>query len=179
MFVCNIKLNSKTIVKVCLVVISIIVVIFFLMSLHKILSSSFKVSDEIPEPDVAYLTTESYTNVLKNVYENLDTYIGQKICFSGYVYRNLDFTENQFVLARDMLVEGSTKTLIVGFLCSLDDATSYKDNCWVEITGEITKGNYHGVIPVIKVSKIKQVDKPTDEYAYPPDSTYIPTGIIY
>ena len=27
--------------------------------------------------------------------------------------------------------------------------------------------------------EIKQVDKPANEFAYPPDSTYIPTGIIY
>lgn len=179
MFVYNVKLNSKSIVKISLVVIAIIVVIFFLISLYKILSSSFKVRDEMPEPDVAYLTVESYTNVLKSVYENLDTYVGQKICFSGYVYRNIDFPETEFVLARDMLVEGSTKTLIVGFLCSYDDAQSYPDNTWVEITGEISKGNYHGEVPIIKVSKIKQIDKPADEYAYPPDSTYIPTGVIY
>lgn len=179
MFIYNVKLNSKSIVKVSLVIIAVIVVIFFLISLYKILSNSFKVRDEIPEPNVAYLTVESYTNVLKSVYENLDTYVGQKICFSGYVYRNLDFPENEFVLARDMVVEGSTKTLIVGFLCSCSDAKSYPDNTWIEITGEISKGNYHGEVPIVKVSKIKQIDKPTDEYAYPPDATYIPTGIIY
>lgn len=179
MFVYNVKLNSKNIVKISLVIITIIVVVFFLISLYKILSSSFKVKDEIPVPNVAYLTVESYTNVLKSVYENLDTYVGQEICFSGYVYRNLDFLETEFVLARDMLVEGSTKTLIVGFLCSCDDAQSYADNSWVEITGEIAKGNYHGEVPIIKVTKIKQIDKPTNKYVYPPDSTYIPTGIIY
>ena len=179
MFVYNVKLNSKNIVKISLIIISIIVVIFFLLSLYKILSSSFSVNDEMPESEVAYLKAEDYTNVLKSVYENLDTYIGQQICFSGYVYRNLDFSETQFVLARDMLVEGSTKTLIVGFLCSHQEASSYADGSWIEITGEISKGNYHGEIPIIKVTKIKQIEKPTDEYAYPPDATYIPTGLIY
>lgn len=179
MFVYNVKFNSKSIVKFSLTIISIIVVIFFLISLYKILSSSFTVSDEVPEPDVAYLKVEEYTNVLKSVYENLDTYVGQKISFSGYIYRNLDFSENQFVLARDMIVEGSTKTLIVGFLCSHKEASNYADGSWVEITGEITKGNYHGEVPIIRVNKIKQIDKPSNEYAYPPDSTYIPTSIIY
>lgn len=179
MFVYNVKLNSKNVVKISLILISIIVVIFFLLSLYKILSSTFNVDDEMPEPDVAYLTADNYTNVLKSVYENLDTYIGQKISFSGYVYRNIDFSETQFVLARDMLVEGRTEALIVGFLCSHKEATSYADGTWIEITGEITKGNYHGDIPIIKVTKIKQVDKPTDEFVCAPDATYIPTGIIY
>ena len=179
MFVYNVKLNSKNIVKISLIIISIIVVIFFLLSLYKILSSTFSVNDEVPEPDVAYIKAEEYTNILKSVYENLDTYMGQKICFSGYVYRNLDFSENQFVLARDMLVEGRTESLIVGFLCSHKEAKAYADGTWVEITGEITKGNYHGDIPIIKVTKVKQIEKPADEFVCPPDATYIPTGIIY
>lgn len=104
---------------------------------------------------------------------------GKKFAFLGYVYRNLDFSKDQFVLARDMLLEGSTKKLIVGFLCSTNEASSYADGSWVEVTGEITKGNYHGDVPLIRVTKIKQVDKPADEYTCPPDSTYIPTGIIY
>lgn len=179
MFICNIKLNSKNIVKFSLIILSVIVVIFFLISLYKILSSSFSVNDDIPEPDIAYIKAEEYTNILKSVYENLDTYVGQKVCFSGYVYRNLDFSENQFVLARDMLVDSSTKTLIVGFLCAHKEASNYADGSWVEITGEITKGNYHGEIPIIKITEIKTIEKPAEEYAYPPDSTYIPTGIIY
>lgn len=179
MFVCNVKINGKNIVKFSLILISIIVVIFFMISLYRILSSTFIVDDIIPVPDVATLKVEEYTNVLKSVYENIDTYIGQKICFSGYVYRNLDFAENQFVLARDMLVDGSNKTLIVGFLCSCKEANEFPDNTWVEICGEISKGNYHGEIPMIKVTSIKQIDKPENEFTYAPDSTYIPTGIIF
>lgn len=179
MFIYNVKFNSKNIVKISLIILALIVVIFFLISLYKILSSNFSVNDETPEPEVAYLTAENYTNVLKSVYDNLDTYIGQKICFTGYVYRNIDFTENQFVLARDMIIEGSTEKFIVGFLCSHLSAKNYSDGAWVEITGEICKGNYHGEIPIIKVIKIKEVEKPTTEYTYPPDATYIPTGIIY
>ena len=78
-----------------------------------------------------------------------------------------------------MVVQGSSKTLIVGFLCSHQEASKFSDGVWVEITGEISRGNYHGEVPIIKVIKIKKVDKPTDEFACPPDSTYIPTGIIY
>ena len=85
MFVWNVKLNSKSIVKFALIIISIIVVVFFLISLYKILSSNFKVEDEPIEPDVAYINSNEYTNILKCVYEDLNTYLGQKICFTGYV----------------------------------------------------------------------------------------------
>lgn len=179
MFVYNFKLNTKNIVKICFIILSIIVIIFFLISLYKIFSTTMKVCDTIDAPDVAHIQVSNYTNILKSVYENLDTYIGQKICFSGYVYRNIDFSQTQFVLARDMIMKDTPNKLIVGFLCSCKEADKYEDGTWIEIVGEITKGNYHGEIPILKITQIKQIEKPTDEFTYPPDATYIPTGIIY
>jgi len=179
MFIYNVKLNTKNIVKIAFIILAIIVIIFFLISLYKIFSTTVKVRDEIEAPKVAYIEVENYTNILKSVYEDLDTYVGQRISFSGYVYRNIDFSSTQFVLARDMVMKDTPNKLIVGFLCSCKNAQDYSDGTWVEITGEITKGNYHGEIPILKVTDIKQIDKPEKEFAYPPDSTYIPTGIIY
>ena len=178
MFVWNVKLNSKSIVKFALIIISIIVVVFFLISLYKILSSNFKVEDEPIEPDVAYINSNEYTNILKCVYEDLNTYLGQKICFTGYVYRNLDFPENEFVLARDMTVQCSSKTLIVGFLCSSKDVKNFEDGTWVDVTGTIVKGDYYGDIAMIKVDKIFETDEPEDLFVYPPDKNYIPTNGI-
>lgn len=179
MFIYNFKLNSKNIIKVSFIIICIIITIFFLISTYKIISESFRVRDQIDSPDVARIEPNNYTNILKSVYENLDTYVGQKICFSGYIYRQIDFSETQFVLARDMLTSSSTKTLIVGFLCDFKKAKDFEDNTWVEITGEITKGEYHGEVPIIKVKEIKKIEKPVDNYVAPPDNTYIPTSIIY
>lgn len=179
MFICNVKLNSKSMLKASFIIFSIIVVIFFLISLYKIFSTTMKVRDNINAPDIAYIQADNYTNILKSVYENLDTYIGQRICFSGYIYRNIDFSSNQFVLARDMVMENTPNKLIVGFLCSCKEAEKYEDGIWIEIVGEITKGNYHGEIPLLKITQIKRIDKPVDEFTYPPDATYIPTGIIY
>lgn len=101
-----------------------------------------------------------------------------KLILSGYVYRVLDFSENQFVLARDMVISSDYQSVIVGFLCEADNAKDFENNTWVEITGEITKGNYHGDMPIVKVTEIKQVDKPNEELVYPPDESYIPTNGI-
>ena len=122
MFIYNVKLNSKSIVKISFIILAIIVVIFFLISLYKIFSSTIKVNDSLDTPEVAYIQADNYTNILKSVYENVDTYVGQKICFSGYVYRNVDFSESQFVLARDMIMDNTQNKLIVGFLCSCKEA---------------------------------------------------------
>lgn len=179
MFIYNIKINSKNLVKIAFAIMVIIITIFFLISIYKILSESFKVKDEIETPEISYIEPNNYTNVLKEVYEDLDTYIGQTICFSGYVYRNSDFDKDFFVLARDMETSKENETLIAGFLCECKEASKYSDGTWVEITGTIEKGNYHGDIPVLKILKIKKIDEPEGKTVPMPDKTYVPTAVIF
>ena len=179
MFIYNFNLNSNKIVKLGFTIMVIIITIFFLLSIYKILSENFKVKDEVIPPDVSYIEPDNFTNILKEVYENLDTYIGQTICFNGYVYRNSDFSENFFVLARDMKTSRENETLIVGFLCDCKNAKDFLDGQWVEITGTIDKGNYHGEIPVLKVIKIEKCNEPDNPIVPLPDNTYVPTAVIF
>ena len=179
MFIYNIKLNSKNIVKIVFAIMSIIITIFFIISIYKIISESIRVRDEINVPDVSYIEAKNYTNILKEVYEDLDTYVGQTICFSGYIYRNSDFDDNFFVLARDMKTSRENETFIVGFLCDCNNAKDFEDGTWVEITGTIKKGNYHGEIPIIKILKIEEVNEPEEKLVPLPDDTYVPTAVIF
>lgn len=180
MFIYNIKINGKALVKILFILIAIIITIYFCVSAYKIYNNSFKVKDENPEPDVMYLTSENYTNVLKAVHDNPESYVGKKICFTGYIYRVLDFKDTEFVLARDMIISSDMKTLIVGFLCDCKNAKDFETESWVELTGEITLGEYHGDVPIIKVKEIKQIEKPQDDiYAYPPDDSYVPTSVAF
>lgn len=121
----------------------------------------------------------NYANVLQNVHNNIDTYVGQKIKFSGYVYRIYDFNDEQFVLARDMVVSSDFQTVVVGFLCHFNLAKNYENGTWIEIEGTITKGNYYGDMPIIEIEKINTIDKPNDEYVYPPDNSFVTTSTVF
>jgi len=127
---------------------------------------------------VQVLTNRNYSTVLETVHNDIDTYVGQKIKFSGFVYRVYDLTKEQFVLGRHMIISSDFQTVVVGFLCHYKDAINFPDSCWVEIEGSITKGEYHGDMPIIEITSIKQIDKPNDEYVYPPDENYIPTSAV-
>ena len=94
------------------------------------------------------------------------------------MHPGVDFKENQFVLARNMVISSDFQTVVVGFLCEADNAKDFADDTWVEITGEITKGTYHGDMPIIKITDIKNTEKPNEELVYPPDESYIPTSGI-
>ncbi len=179
MFIYNLNLNRQNLIKFAFIIFAIIVIIFFGISAYRIYTQTVKVKDTIPEPDMCIVETNNYTNILKTVHDDLDTYIGQKIKCTGYVYRVSDFSTTQFVIARDMIISSDLQTLVVGFLCNSKDAVNLPDKTWVEITGTITKGDYHGDIPVIEITELKQVNKPDEFYVYPPDENYVPTAVLF
>lgn len=145
----------------------------------KVINGANKSSKNRYENIVSEISPSNYTNVLKKVHSNIDSYIGKKIKFSGYVYRVLDLEDNQFILARDMIINSQNQSVVVGFLCEYDDAKNLENNQWVEITGEIYKGNYHGDMPIVKIQSLTKIDKAqTDEYVFPPSDDYIPTTSI-
>lgn len=180
MFVFNVTLSNKKIFKIILIISCILVLGILIFACLKIFNNNtFKINDSIKSEDIIQLTPNNYTNILKTVHENLDSYVGKTINFSGYIYRLYDFSDNEFVLARDMVISSDFKSLVVGFLCNYKNISDFSDGTWVNITGKIKKGNYHGEIPVIEITKIEKIEKPSDEYVYPPDDFYIPTSALF
>ena len=181
MFIFNVKVNGSKVFKVFFTFVIIFMIIILCTVFYKVISGSnknFSVSDGLDSSGVCKISAKNYTNILKTVHENVDNYVGKKINFTGYVYRVSDLQENQFVLARNMIINSSSQSVVVGFLCEYDGAQDFNNDSWVEVTGEIVKGSYHGDMPIVKITDIKIVDAPKEEYVYPPDDSYIPTSGI-
>lgn len=180
MFIYNFKVNGGLLLKIIIVILSAFMLIVFGISMYRIFFSSgkFVVNDNIKAKDVTEIEAKQYTNTLQAVHQDIESYIGMKIKVAGYVYRLIDFKEEQFVIARDMLInEEKTQKLVVGFLCEYKKASEFEDGQWVTLTGEIQKGKYHEQeIPILKVLEIQKTDKPEDEFVSAPDDTYIPTS---
>ena len=163
MLIFNLKLNKKNIFRTCLIIMFIICICIAIISLYKVLhsyktSNTNLVDDSIPSNNIAELTAENYTNILNIVHKDIDAYIGQKISFSGYIYQSL----------------------IVGFLCSSEEASNFEMYSWVKIIGEITKGTYNNTdIPIIKITSIEKATKPENPNVMPPDDSFVPTAVIY
>lgn len=183
MFIYNVKINKTGYWKFLLGILAVICISIFVVSIFKMINDmdvtteNTLLEDELPKADVAHLTPENYTNILKVVHDNPDKYIGQKIAFSGYVYRVPDLKENQFILARDMNMNNN-QTIVVGFLCSLEHAKEFENYTWISIIGTIEKGTYNGDIPTVRIEQIERVDKPENSVVQMPDDTYIPTSAL-
>ncbi len=180
MFVYNLKINGSKTFRI--IIITIILIALFLLSLsiyNFYYKSKFIIADSLSSNSITNIKSSNYTNILKQVYDDIDTYIGQTINFTGYIYKTNDFNDNQFVLARDMLINSDSQSVVVGFLCSYDKAENFKNGTWVNISGKIIKGYYHDEIPVIDINTIEETTKPEEEYVYPPNASYIPTSVIF
>ena len=177
MFICNLKVDGNKVGKILLGLLFVAILVITAIVCYRILGNNFfKTNDDIKTAEIQELNVNNYTNVLKSVHENIDQYVGQKIKFSGFVYRMIDFTQTQFVLGRNMIISSDFQTVIVGFLCEYEEAIKYEDNAWIEIEGKITKGDYHGEMPILQIEKIQKIEKPSEEYVYPPDDSFVTTS---
>lgn len=182
MFICNVKVNKNSLFKIIIAICSIICISIMAVSIYKIYNYVQDANQDecLPNDKVAAISDENYTNILKMVNDNLDKYIGQEISYTGYIYRVSDIKTNEFILARDMVISSSPKqTVVVGFLATCNNSSSYENGAWVNVTGTIQKGYYLEEVPILKISEIKRTSKPEKAEVPMPNDYYIPTAVIY
>ena len=177
MFIYNLKINKNNLFRIIITSFIIISLVILSFSIIIILHTS-KTESIYNSKNITQLNDKTYTDVLNSVHNDLNSYIGKEIIFTGYVYRIYDFNDNQFVLARDMIVSSDMQTVVVGFLCESKEIKNYNNGDWVEITGKIKKGNYHGEIPIIEITSIVPSQKPDNPYVLPPNDNYLQTPEI-
>lgn len=134
------------------------IIIFLVFLIYLLLSNNTTIQ----------MSNQNFTTILRDSHQNVSKYLGKKVTTSGYIFRGNNFGSNNFVIARDMLIN-ETQANIVGFLCSYDFATDFEDNEWVEANGTIVLGDYYGPIPMIKIDSIKKITTPEDVFVYPPN----------
>lgn len=180
MFIYNVKINGGAALKLLIIVLSIFMLIVFGISVYRIffLSGDFRVKDRSIANEITKIEPENYANILEAVHNDIDSYVGMKIKFTGYVYRLIDFEEDEFVLARDMFInKENIQSVVIGFFSKYKNANNLKSGEWIEVIGRIEKGKYHKKeIPVIKIIQLKQVSEPENSFVIPPNDTYIPTS---
>lgn len=164
MFVCNFKLNIKKIM-IFLAVIIIVVAICLELGVFNKENSDIDIYNEYFD----YVITENnFTNMLKDIHENIDENIGKTVSISGFVFTMPDFKDTYFVCARNMILSGNEK--VVGFLCNYDNAPELLESEWVEVNGVIEKGFYQTDMPIIKVTSIQKIAAPENTFVTPPSN---------
>lgn len=166
----KLKINGNKILRSTLVISVILVVILIIYTVYSIINNAKNegINENNNEMVITEISSNEYTNFLKNCHENIDDYINKNVKLTGYIYRLPTFNDNQFVLARTMILDSNNTAVVVGILSQCESASNYKDGEWVTITGTITEGYYNGTMPIVNITDIFKCDIPEDEYVYPP-----------
>ena len=123
-----------------------ILIILILFSIYILINLSVK-------NDILSINSNDYPRILDEIHSNIDKYIGKKISVSGYVYIQEDFLKNNFVIAKNVIM--NSEELIIGFLCENCTGIPLTPNETITITGKIEKCIYNDLqYPIIKVTKI-------------------------
>ena len=114
------------------------------------------------------MDSDNYVRWIQELYENIENYNGKEIQVTGFVFKDEQFDDNEFVPARMMMVCCAADMQPIGLLCRYENATELKSDIWIRVHGTIVKGEFKGsVIPVIKAEKVENTEKPEFDYVYP------------
>lgn len=110
------------------------------------------------------LNSDNYSRLFQQLMQNPSSYKGEKIQTEGFIYKQKNFKNNEFVIAREVMTCCVADIQIAGPMCQYDKTVDLKENDWFRIEGTIDiKDN----MPIIKVEKLISVTKPKSEYIYP------------
>jgi putative membrane protein len=124
--------------------------------------------DEWQQEDKLIVTDENYIPMMVVIDKYHDSFEGKRIELIGFVYREPEFTENQFVVGRraDPCCTENAEG-IYGLLSTSPSTSNFEDNQWVKVKGTLSKMEYFEIeVPYLLIEDIKEIEPPSDPYVY-------------
>lgn len=120
------------------------------------------------ENGIIVMNDQNYVQWLQELYENLEKYDGKRIEVIGFVLKDKEFNENQFVPARLIMACCAADAQPIGLLCTYGKSSELKKDAWVKVSGTISRGEFKNeVMPVIIADVVEKAEKPKIDYLYP------------
>lgn len=111
---------------------------------------------------------EGFMEVVSSIDFYMDRFVGKKVEISGFVYREEDMKENQFVVSRFAVQCCSADAAPFGFMVESAMGKDLQQDTWVRINGTLGTADYNGnEILKIEASKIASIQAPKTPYIFP------------
>lgn len=121
--------------------------------------------------NIIKVSSKNFVSSLDEIISNCAKYEGNSIEITGFIYndKNLNLTNNQFIIARYMMVCCAADMQIAGLRCQYINIENSLDlNTWVKISGKIKNDSYESnPDPLILIDKIEIDSNPDTSYVYP------------
>ncbi|MFS0554309.1 TIGR03943 family putative permease subunit [Brevibacillus sp. 179-C9.3 HS] len=94
-------------------------------------------------------------------------FAGKELETMGFVYRQPDFTKQQFVVARFSVTCCTADSSVYGVLVEKEDASKWAKDSWVKVRGKLELRQVDGYdMLVLKATQVEAVPAPKDPYVY-------------
>lgn len=118
--------------------------------------------------DRIVIKDEGFMELLTTVDMFLDRYVGKQMELTGFIYREPDMKDNQFVVSRLAMVCCSADTSPYGVLVESPMGKELDKDEWVKIVGTIGTTTYRdNRIMVLNAKSIGKAQTPESPYVYP------------
>lgn len=108
-----------------------------------------------------------YGHIISDVQDSVDQYVGKKISFNGFVYRDKQIRKNQIYVSRFAITCCVADAQVFGLIVEGKEVSAFKNDQWVNVTGTIHKakiGKFYK--PIIQLDKIAEIKPLKDPYVY-------------
>lgn len=127
-----------------------------------------KYGKKLYQSNLISVKEDSYIETLTTVDLYLDNFIGKKIELDGFVYRQDNMKENQFVVGRFAIQCCSADASPFGVMVEYDRAKVLATDSWIHATGTIQKVTFNDTeIMALKLEKFEKIEEPKTKYVYP------------
>lgn len=127
-----------------------------------------ELASELKRQDKIIVTEENYLDIMTVLDLYIDQFIGKDLEIVGFVYREPDFNEDQFVVARFSMTCCVADAAVYGTLIQAQEDIHLEDDTWLKVNGTLDKTEYHDfTIPYLHLRELQIVDEPDIPYVYP------------
>lgn len=121
--------------------------------------------DELLENDKIIVSEARYLDITDNIYAYLDWFLGKEIEIVGFVYKQPDLEEDQFVVARFGITCCVADASVFGILSTSGEMFEVEEDEWVRATGYLSKITLEDWdYPYLQITDIEKVEEPENPY---------------
>ncbi|MGG4489556.1 TIGR03943 family putative permease subunit [Metabacillus idriensis] len=124
--------------------------------------------NELLKMDKIILSNENYISILDVLDRFPKEFAGKQAELTGFVHREKDFSDTQFVVARSgdpCCVDEHDG--FYGLLSTVEKAKDFQDNQWITVSGELSTTAYSSAeVPYLQIKKISKIKPPAQPYVH-------------
>lgn len=121
--------------------------------------------DELLENEKIIVSEERYLDITNNIYTYLDWFQGKEIEIVGFVYKEPDLKDDQFVIARFGITCCVADASVFGILSTAGEMLEVEEDEWIRATGYLSKTILDDWdYPYLQITEIEKIEEPENPY---------------